>query len=307
MNEKDDNEKDEMSEKLNELMKEVQTIKKGLEKERKMPFNVGRFIGETMKRSMDVLEEIPAQIERTLDSMRVRETFNSQFSKSQRDAWREKTEKRAEKIEKKAKEFGKRVERMAERLQRKILTNVKRELQHWGVPEEEIQKSMDEVEKDALHDAEEKAEEISKKIEDALEKGLVKTKEEFGDHINEALQTFDAGKTAAILNSLSSPERLNILRFLRENGRYYTDIGEEVGVGPSSLKFHLEKLKEKGLVAQERPRGKYLITEKGKAAIRLTAYLGKTLSSGDGHQEKETSDETKEDSEEEDHSERENS
>ena len=78
---------------------------------------------------------------------------------------------------------------------------------------------------------------------------------------------------AEFLSVLSSPERLMILKFLYVRDRYFSELEELLDVGPSSLRHHLSKLINFGLIIQERIRGKYKISEKGRQVLRVLAEL----------------------------------
>lgn len=75
------------------------------------------------------------------------------------------------------------------------------------------------------------------------------------------------------LKILASKERLYILKLLFREGKYFTELEEHTGLNPSPLTFHLSKLIENGFIFQEKTRGRYLITTKGRIALMLLGYL----------------------------------
>lgn len=276
MEKNENNEKNEINEKINEIMKDVQKIKEKMSEDQVPPSNLGTFVSETLKQSLGILDEIPKQIEKSIDNMWIpRETFNSQFT-----GWKKKKksmDKKKEEIREKAEKVEAQVEKLAKKLRRNIWKGVKEELRTRGIDEEKIENVLRKRTDEALREFETKISELGKEIDEALEKGILKTRKEFKTHIKNAVENFEPGTTADILSTLASPERLQILKLLKKKGRYYTELSKKVGLGPSSLKFHLGKLKTANLIKQERSRGKYFITEKGKTAIRLAAYLGTLL------------------------------
>lgn len=78
---------------------------------------------------------------------------------------------------------------------------------------------------------------------------------------------FSEEKIHKILSSLSSKVRLRILRVLWQESLQFSEIEENISIKGGHLQFHIGKLKEEGLVKQEKNRGKYLITQKGRKII----------------------------------------
>ena len=78
---------------------------------------------------------------------------------------------------------------------------------------------------------------------------------------------FSEEKVHKILSSLSSKVRLRILRVLWQESLQFSEIEENISIKGGHLQFHIGKLKEEGLVKQEKNRGKYLITQKGRKII----------------------------------------
>ena len=74
-------------------------------------------------------------------------------------------------------------------------------------------------------------------------------------------------KIHKILSSLSNKVRLRILGVLWQEALQFSEIEENISVKGGHLQFHIGKLKDEGLVKQEKNRGKYSITEKGRKII----------------------------------------
>ncbi|MCR8488653.1 MAG: ArsR family transcriptional regulator, partial [Crenarchaeota archaeon] len=86
---------------------------------------------------------------------------------------------------------------------------------------------------------------------------------------------------AEFFGVLSSPERIMILELLWERDRYFTELESILELGPSSLKHHLSKLQRFNLVLQERSRGKYVISDKGKEVYSLIVDVHKKFLQGE--------------------------
>jgi methylmalonyl-CoA mutase cobalamin-binding domain/chain len=108
--------------------------------------------------------------------------------------------------------------------------------------------------------------------------GVVNNKEmkETNSHVlvsQESIDTdkivFSEKKIHKILSSLSNKVRLRILRVLWQKAFQFSEIEENISVKGGHLQFHIGKLKEEGLVKQEKNRGKYLITQKGRKIIEI--------------------------------------
>ncbi|MFX1485753.1 MAG: ArsR family transcriptional regulator [Promethearchaeota archaeon] len=76
-----------------------------------------------------------------------------------------------------------------------------------------------------------------------------------------------------LLSPLASAERIKLLYLLAESPRYHQDLMNESGLAPGTLPHHLKQLEEAGYIAQERVRGRYLITIPGRMALKLAEYL----------------------------------
>lgn len=262
-----------LNEKVNVLRKEIHELKEELREERVSSLRLGNLIGETIKQTMKIVEQLPFEFEKRLDRVLDAENvFVTPFGRSLNDHGHI-GEKHVEMMSEKSEKIRKKAEEVGEKLREDLLSRLQREFNRRGVLGKEIRKEMTY----ALQEVEEKVSQLGQEMNEAMKASISKSRREFQKNLTEAVETFDSGRIADILSTLASPERLEILRFLNEEARYYSEIGEEVELGPSSLKFHLGKLKALKLVEQERARGKYFITAKGKRALRLGTYLGGIL------------------------------
>ncbi|MGB9941454.1 winged helix-turn-helix domain-containing protein [Methanosarcina sp.] len=66
-----------------------------------------------------------------------------------------------------------------------------------------------------------------------------------------------------ILEPVSNPQRLEILRAVAFETKSFSAFSELTGLRGGNLLFHLQKLTESGLILQQHERGDYMITEKG--------------------------------------------
>lgn len=66
-----------------------------------------------------------------------------------------------------------------------------------------------------------------------------------------------------ILEPVSNPQRLEILRAVAFEMKSFSAFSELTGLRGGNLLFHLQKLMESGLILQQHERGDYMITEKG--------------------------------------------
>ena len=129
--------------------------------------------------------------------------------------------------------------------------------------------------------------EIRQEIENALKKELKKSLEEVTIYAPEEKPSSEMLDYAAeIFDVLANRERLRLLFLLEERDRYFVELKELLKLSPSSLRLHLTKLMSLGLVSQEKARGKYYITEKGK---HLLAFLKQFLADFKRYMEEEGS------------------
>jgi DNA-binding transcriptional ArsR family regulator len=88
----------------------------------------------------------------------------------------------------------------------------------------------------------------------------------------------DPEEVERLLKVLASVDRIQILKFLFLEGKYFSQLQELTGLGPSPLNFHLNQLREVGLVDQEQTRGRYIATLKGRVTLSLLSYLVRKVS-----------------------------
>jgi DNA-binding transcriptional ArsR family regulator len=86
-------------------------------------------------------------------------------------------------------------------------------------------------------------------------------------------EVIEPEEAEVLLKVLASADRIRILKFLFLEGKYFSQLQELTGLGPSPLSFHLTQLKEAGLVDQEQLRGRYISTLKGRVTLSLVGYL----------------------------------
>ncbi|MDQ1276118.1 MAG: hypothetical protein QG610_1693 [Euryarchaeota archaeon] len=87
-------------------------------------------------------------------------------------------------------------------------------------------------------------------------------------------------KTSAVMSEIlepvSNPQRLEILRAVAFETKSFSAFSELTGLRGGNLLFHLQKLTESGLLLQQHERGDYMITEKG---FRILQGLNEIYSS----------------------------
>jgi len=103
---------------------------------------------------------------------------------------------------------------------------------------------------------------------------LKKEKREHVEHVEYVDVTkIDPDILADFLSVFSSPERISIMILLYQRDRYFSELESILTIGPSSLRHHLSKLIKFDLISQERARGKYSITERGKSIITFLSEI----------------------------------
>jgi len=86
----------------------------------------------------------------------------------------------------------------------------------------------------------------------------------------------DIRQIANVMSALGNEHRIKILEELSWGGMYASDFQESLkDISPSTLSSHLDVLQEAGLVVQEKSRGRYLISMKGRLAINTASSLAK--------------------------------
>ena len=154
-----------------------------------------------------------------------------------------------------------------ERLKKKVLTKEAGKVKIKIVEEEKPK----EVERHV-----EKISDIGKWIIDEIREAIKEQIDTVSEGLKERVvlvDTLDPLEIENDLKILASKERLYILKLLFREGKYFTELEEHTGLNPSPLTFHLSKLIEGGFVSQEKTRGRYLITTKGRVALMLLGYL----------------------------------
>ena len=85
-------------------------------------------------------------------------------------------------------------------------------------------------------------------------------------------------KASSAMNALGSEHRLKILKDLMYGGKYISELQERLPeITSSTLSSHLDVLQEAGLVAQEKTRGRYLITMPGRIAYKMASKIARLL------------------------------
>ena len=102
---------------------------------------------------------------------------------------------------------------------------------------------------------------------------LIETEFKLTNRLKKLIKKIDPTEVSDAIVVLANPDRIKILQFLYGADRYFSELEEYLRLGPSSLRHHLSKLLNGGLITQERSRGKYSITKRGIAALILIAYL----------------------------------
>jgi len=123
--------------------------------------------------------------------------------------------------------------------------------------EREVEETLKEVEREVKSDVEGEFERIEK--------------------FETLISDLNPSEVAETLSVLSNPDRLELLKLLYERDRYFGELEDILEIGPSSLRHHLSRLMDAGLVRQERSRGKYIITRRGIAALILSSYLHRRI------------------------------
>ncbi|MFX1513925.1 MAG: ArsR family transcriptional regulator [Promethearchaeota archaeon] len=112
-----------------------------------------------------------------------------------------------------------------------------------------------------------KMERFARKMEIKRNKFLQKwgvTPEEYDNFFSEG---------AKLTGLLADKNRLKLLKLLETGPKYQKDLSDETGVAGGSFKHHMDQLREEGFVIQEAVRGRYLITQLGREALKLSEIL----------------------------------
>ena len=87
-------------------------------------------------------------------------------------------------------------------------------------------------------------------------------------------EPMDAKAAATAMSALGNEHRIKILEEMSFGGLYASDLQEALSeISASTLSSHLDVLQEAGLIAQERRRGRYLITIPGRLAVKMAYQI----------------------------------
>lgn len=92
-------------------------------------------------------------------------------------------------------------------------------------------------------------------------------------HLKEEDRERFPSEGASILSVLSDERRLKILHHLETGPAYQKELSDNTGVVGGQWKHHADQLKEAGFIDQEAVRGRYLITQIGREALKLAEML----------------------------------
>lgn len=88
----------------------------------------------------------------------------------------------------------------------------------------------------------------------------------------------DPAKAASAMSALGNEYRLRILGELVYGGRYISELQDKLSeITASTLSSHLDVLEKAGLVAQEKVRGRYLITIPGRMAYKMAKKIARLI------------------------------
>ncbi len=76
-----------------------------------------------------------------------------------------------------------------------------------------------------------------------------------------------------LLGVLSDEHRLKILQELERGPGYQKELSESTGIKGGQWKHHIDLLKDAGFIAQETVRGRYLVTQLGREALKLAEIV----------------------------------
>lgn len=88
-----------------------------------------------------------------------------------------------------------------------------------------------------------------------------------------------------VLRAVADPARRRVLELLRSGGASAGDLSRATGLSPSALSYHLSKLKDAGLVREEK-QGRFVfyylnLTVLEDAAVWFAGFVDR---GGDGHE-----------------------
>jgi DNA-binding transcriptional ArsR family regulator len=79
--------------------------------------------------------------------------------------------------------------------------------------------------------------------------------------------------TRNLLDPISNPQRLEIMKCMAEEPRNYSSLSSTTGLKGGNLLFHLRKLSTSGMIVQDMERGYYQLTEKGSKVLRYLVMM----------------------------------
>jgi len=98
-----------------------------------------------------------------------------------------------------------------------------------------------------------------------------------GRREEDVVKTYPA-KAASAMSALGNEYRLRILGELVYGGRYISELQDKLSeITASTLSSHLDVLEKAGLVAQEKVRGRYLITIPGRMAYKMAKKIARFI------------------------------
>ena len=98
-----------------------------------------------------------------------------------------------------------------------------------------------------------------------------------GRREEDSVQT-DPVKVAFAMSALGNEHRLKVLGELAYGGRYIRELQDKLPeITASTLSSHLDVLEKAGLVAQEKVRGRYLITIPGRMAYKMAKKIARVI------------------------------
>lgn len=75
-----------------------------------------------------------------------------------------------------------------------------------------------------------------------------------------------------VVKTVAYSKSVDVLSFLNEGPKRFTDIGTELGLNPNIVNRRLKDLREAGL-AEKAESGEYRLTSKGQRALELVEQL----------------------------------
>ncbi len=110
---------------------------------------------------------------------------------------------------------------------------------------------------------------------------LYRSKEEIRDSIDTMPEDLIVRD---ILEPLSNPQRMLIMKSLSRSQRSFTELSSLTGLRGGNLLFHLQRLTGTGMVFQRGGRGDYALTPKGQRSLEYVndLYMSTSIPVGDG-------------------------